>query len=164
MKEYLLTLVAAALTATLFGILSPDGERGGIAKHMRLLTSLFLVCVLIAPLGGALTGLRALINGELSLPSVDQDSGDGYRDLQDAVLDDASVNYFTDLLNETVARQFSIASDEVRCSVEWTRVDGRLDPVRVTVILSGRAIWQDPHAIEAFVEALLGCECVTAIE
>ena len=45
MKTYLLSLLTASLIAAMVGILAPEGERGGLAKHLRLLTSLFLVCV-----------------------------------------------------------------------------------------------------------------------
>ena len=50
------------------------------------------------------------------------------------------------------------------CAVLWEEEDGIAAPARVTVILSGGSIWKDPNAIEATVSALLGCECVTAIE
>ena len=67
MKAYLLTLVSAALVAALVNILTPSGERGGIAAHQRLITSLFLVCVLIAPLEGAIKALRGLADGDFNM-------------------------------------------------------------------------------------------------
>lgn len=164
MKDYLLTLVAASLIAAFVGILTPDGERGGLSKHMKLLTSLFLICVLIAPVGGAVEGLKSFLDGGLSLPSLDTDAEDNYREELDAVLDDASAQYFADMLTQTVESQFSIATGDVACRVAWTREDGRLTPARVTVILSGKAIWQDPKPITDYVSALLGCECTVAID
>lgn len=164
MKQYLLTLIAAALLAALVGILSPDGERGGIAKHMRLLISLFLVCVLIAPLRGVIINLQDLINGDFSLPELGLENEDDYRQQMENALDDASVNYFCDMLTQSIESQFSISPGDVRCRVDWQREGERLSPTRVTVILSGKAIWQDPKPIQAYVSELLGCECITAIE
>ncbi len=92
MKDYLLTLIAASLVAVLVGILSPDGERGGIAKHMKLLTSLFLVCVLISPLQSGIEGLQRLMRGELSLPDLDESEQEDYLDEMEGALNDASVN------------------------------------------------------------------------
>lgn len=164
MKEYLLTLVAAALIAALIGILSPDGERGGIAKHLKLLTSLFLICVLISPLHSVLTGLKDLANGNLSLPNFGTDTEDDYRQQMDEALDGATESYFSDMLTQTLESQFSIATGDVACRVEWVREGETHKPLRVTVILSGKAIWKDPKPIEDFVSELLGCECRTAIE
>ncbi len=164
MKDYLLTLIAAALVAALVGILSPDGERGGIAKHLKLLTSLFLICVLISPLHSVLTGLKDLANGNLSLPNFDVGTEDDYRQQMDAALDGATESYVSDMLTQTLESQFSITTGDVSCRVEWAREGETLKPTRVTVILSGKAIWKDPKPIEDFVSELLGCECRTAIE
>ncbi len=164
MKEYILTLIAAALLAALIGILSPDGERGGIARHMRLLVALFMVCTLISPIRGLLTGIRHWMDGEGSLfPSEQVLPIDPDTTLEET-LENASGTYFTDMLTQAIETTFAIGIGDVRCSVTWNRVDGELSPARVTVLLSGRAIWKDPDAIEAFVRELLGCECVIAIE
>ena len=164
MKNYLLTLIAASLVAVLIGILSPDGERGGIAKHMKLLTSLFLVCVLISPLQSGIVGLQKLMNGELSLPELDSTQQEDHLQQMEDILNGASVNYFCDMLTETLEQNFSIENGSVRCLVEWEQTGETLTPTRVTVVLSGKAIWKDPRQIEAFVSELLGCDCVTAIE
>ena len=164
MKDYLLTLIAAALIAALVGILSPDGERGGIAKHLKLLTALFLICVLISPLCGILTDLKSLMDGTLSIPNLTPDTEDDYRQQMDAALDAATESYFTDMLTQTLESQFSIAKGDIDCRVDWTRDGDQITPRRVTVILSGKAIWKDPKPIEEFVSELLGCECQTAIE
>ena len=164
MKAYFLSLIAASMIAALVGILSPNGEKGGIAKHMKLLTSLFLVCVLISPLKETLTGLRAWLDGDFGLPGVEIPEEDSYKQQMDEALQGASTTYFTQMLTQMLEQQFSIATGEVRCNVQWQIESGTLTPVRVTVILSGKAIWRDPEKIETFVQELLGCECVSAIE
>ena len=58
MKEYLITLIAAAMAVSIFEILSPTGMRGAFTRHTRLLTGLLLICVLIAPLRGVIDTLR----------------------------------------------------------------------------------------------------------
>ncbi len=68
------------------------------------------------------------------------------------------------MLTVTIEKQFGIEAGEVRCLVAWEQEGETLTPTRVTVVLSGKAIWKDPHAIEAFVTELLGCDCTTAIE
>ena len=164
MKSYFLSLIAASMIAALVGILSPSGEKGGIAKHVKLLTSLFLVCVLISPLKQTLSGLRDWINGVPELPSVEVPEKDPYKQQMEEALQGASTAYFTQMLTQMLEQQFSITTGEVRCNVQWHSENGTLTPVRVTVILSGKAIWRDPEQIEQFVQELLGCTCVSAIE
>ncbi len=163
MEGYLTGLIIASLAAALIGLLSPRGQRDGIAKHMKLLTSLFLVCVLIAPLESAIEGLQGFL-GELEIPGESAGDKDGYREEMDEALGNASTAYFTQMLTQTLEKEFSITQGEVRCRVEWEKNADVLTPTRVTVVLSGRAVWKDPGAIEAFVKELLGCECVSAIE
>lgn len=164
MKTYLLTLIAASLIVALIGILSPDGEKGGIAKHMKLVTSLFLVCVLIAPLQTVIEGLQSLIDGSFEIIGTENDYEEDYRAEMESTLDHASTSYFTEMLTQTIAEQFSISPSDLRCEVAWQTDGDGLTPSGVTVILSGKAIWQDPKAIANFVTELIGCECVTAIE
>ena len=155
-------MLAASLVATLVSLLSPDGERGGVAKHTRLLTSLFLVCVMIAPLRGAISALQNWQNGEITLPwQEDVEENDYQEDMQEA-LDTASRDYFTKMLTQTLEQKFLMDVGDVRCAVHWS--DGGSAPEKVTVILSGSAIWKDPKEIQSFVTSLLSCECAVAIE
>ena len=164
MKSYFIALLSASLLAALVGILSPEGEKGSLAKHMRLICSLFLICVLIMPLKDALSDLKGLIGGglDLSLPSLDEQPS--YEDRMEEALHDASTSYFTDMLTRMLEEQFEISTGEVRCIVVWSEEDGTLRPQRITVVLSGRAIWKNPQEIEVFVSELLGCPCASAIE
>ena len=61
------------------------------------------------------------------------------------------------------AAQMILRQETVRCAVEW-KTGEPATPERITVILSGGAIWKDPEKLEAFVRDLIGCDCVTAIE
>ena len=152
------------MATVLIGILTPEGTRGGLGKHVKLLTSLFLVCVLIAPLADLIRGLRSLTDG-VDPPSAPPLQGeDDYRQEMESALQDASASYFTQMLTQMLESEFGIRTGEVRCNVTWKREEDSLSPTRVCVILSGSAIWKDPSAIENFVSELLGCECVSAIE
>ncbi len=162
MKAYLLTVIAASLIASLIGILSPSGERGGLSKHTGLVTALFLICILISPLKGALEQLRAWSSGDL--PLLDSNQKEDYEEMIDQSNDLASKRYFTQMLTETLQTQFGLEADTVRCAVQWQEHEGKATPTHVTVILSGSGIWKEPHAIEDYVTALLECECSVVIE
>lgn len=164
MTSYLFTLVAASLAATVIGILAPSGERGALNQHVRLITALVLVALLISPMHGAISSVRDFFNGNLTLPGLDAPTEDSYRDQMEEALNGASTEYFTQALTRMLESEFEIGVGQVRCRVDWQTDEGRLTPKLVTVILSGKAIWKDAGAIERFVNELLGCECVSAIE
>ena len=164
MKTYLVTLITASMALALVGILSPRGAKDGIAKHMRLLTAFITVCILIAPLRDAIASLGGILSGDTELPWEEPQEDERYEQQMNEALQNASTSYFTQMLTEMLQSRFEIADGEIRCAVTWEQDNEMLSPVRVTVILSGRAIWKDPAQIEAFVSELLGCECVSAIE
>jgi hypothetical protein len=131
---------------------------------MRLLTALLILCLLVSPLRGAITALRDLLRGEISIPGLDAPEEDTYRNQLEEALKSASTEYFSQALTRMLEHEFSIEVGQVRCRVDWQSEDTHLAPRLVTVILSGRAIWKDAGAIERYVEELLGCDCVSAIE
>lgn len=165
MKAYLISLFCAAIVASLVGILSPSGESGGIGRHLGLVIALFMLCTLISPLTSVIRELYDLAGGTVTLPDYGENAGEQYEEQLGNALQNASTEYFAEMLTQTLEREFSIPTGEVRSAVRWSQgEDGSLSPDRVTVVLSGSAIWKDPSAIEHFVTKLLGCECVTAIE
>ena len=160
MKEYIVSLITAALVAALIGVLSPEGEGGGLSRHMRLLCTLFLLCVIVAPLGGALGTLSDALGDTLAPPDANGGSAEDYQAQLDEALSSAAKPYFAELLIKSIEKEFSIPTGEVRCAIRW----GEESPERISIILSGSAIWQDPAPIEQFVRETIGCECVSAIE
>ena len=160
MQAYLISLFIASLVGALIGILSPEG---GMAKHVRLVTALVLICILISPLGDVIGALQDFASGSLDFPSTENNTDDYLEQLGNAT-DEASKSYFAQMLTETLEEQFSMPTGTVRCQIAWIKTGDILSPSRVTVVMSGASIWKNPHEIKDFVEELLGCECVTAIE
>jgi len=160
-KAYMLSIFATALLITVVDILSPSG--GGLSKHLKLVTALVFVCILISPTLLFAQNILNFANGDWEF-GLEEDVKDHYSsELQDA-LDDASRDYFEGMLKQTLCEQFAIAEDDLRVRVDWIGTGEDLRPERVTVILSGKAIWKNPAKIEEYVSSLLGCDCVSAIE
>ncbi|MBR2721483.1 MAG: hypothetical protein IKB75_01745 [Clostridia bacterium] len=159
MKQYLLGILVATLLISILRILSPEGE--SVFSHYKLLTSLFLLCILLAPAASALDALHGVIEGELPFPWEQEDEKSDYVERWEGIKDDASRDYITQLLTRTLEEQCSVPTGEIRCVIDWGE-DGT--PWRATVFLTGSAIWKDPKVMEALVEELLGCPCQSAIE
>ena len=164
MQAFILSLISAALAVAILSILSPSGSSDGIAKHVRLLSSLFLICVMLAPVKEFITGIQDVANGTLTLPELDIPDRSDTEELLQSALDGASKEYFVQSLTLLLEEEFGIATGNARCVVKWAQTEDGEKPETITVILSGNAIWKDPSRIEAFTKDLLGCECVTAIE
>ncbi len=162
MKAYFISFFTAALVATIVGILTPDGA-GDIRRPIRFLSTLVLLCALLLPLRGFLSLLSAPDDLWSSLPGL-EDSEDNYQKELEEALSGAERAYFADMLAQALTQRFSLPIGEVRCRVEWQENEATATPSRVTVILSGSSVWKDPSPIEEYVEALLHCTCVTAIE
>ena len=161
-KAYLLSIFATALLITVVDILAP-ASAGGLSKHLKLVLSFVFVCVLISPTVTLAERLLAFSNGDWEF-DIEGDIEDHYSsELQDA-LDNASRDYFEGMLTQTLCNEFEIAEDDLRVRVDWDGVGESLRPQKVTLILSGNAIWKNSAKMEEYVSSLLNCDCVSAIE
>jgi hypothetical protein len=164
MKAYLLSLLAASILTILITLLAPEGERGGISKHVRLIASLFLVCVLLSPVQALLRTLPDLLRGEW-IPSGEEETDDShYKEQFEEAIGQASKDYFTDMLTQALCKELSLSGEDLQCRVVWEPTEREPTPARVIVTLSGQAIWKDPSQIRACVNTLVGCPCDVIIE
>ena len=162
-KTYLLSIFATALLITVVDILAPSNAGSGLSKHLKLVLSFVFVCVLISPTVSLAERLLEFANGNWEV-GVEEDVENYYANELQNALDDASKDYFEGMLIQTLCAEFGIADGDLRTHVEWSGDEENLRPKKVTVILSGKAIWKDAGKMEAYVTSLLGCDCVSAIE
>ena len=157
MKTYLLSLIASAAVAALVGFLSPEGNLG---KYVKLVSTLLLLTVILAPLPTAIGSLRdlpALFRKTKTEAQTEEES------LQN-VLDATSKTYFAAELTERLEEKFSITPGELSVVIRWEDRDEESIPAEVTLLFSGRAKWKDPKEAESYVSNLLGCPCHSAVE
>lgn len=162
MKEYLLSLLVASMLLTLVGILSPKGSGGGLSGHVRLVAALVWICLLVVPLF-RLIGEIPYLPSNTILSTQEPESPD-YQAQLDEALNEASKEYFCDMLTQSLEEKFSLAAGTVRCAVRWAQTESGIKPEEVTVVLSGSAIWQSPALLEDFVSDLIGCGCIIVID
>lgn len=159
MNAYFLSLLGAALLAALVGMLAPGGASSGLGKHLRLISVLVLFCVIAVPLPGLITKLK-----DLPSPSPESNRESDFELRSQEALDAAGRVYFVRALTGHLERKFGIEQGEIRCAVVWEESDGESRPASVTLILSGRAKWKNPHELETYVSELLDCTCDSAID
>lgn len=165
MQQYLMGLFALALCCAVVEMLSPDGEGGGIARHIKLMSALCLLCVLLSP-------LVAWLRGGESLPDhlrdfwdgLTQDAEDTDRELLDR-WEQESERLDITLAEQTVAEmleaRFALSSEDCRVSLI---LDDGDNITCVRVALSGRGVWCNTHEMQAYIEQTFGWESVIYIE
>ena len=145
-------------------IVSPEGIRSGIKKHMRLICSLCMLCIMISPIGEILSGINDIGN------KVNFGDGEQLHGIYESIYESRNEEGYNDSIGKAVkaelSEKMSILDKECRVMVEFSDADqdGFREPRKITVILSGSSVFKNPRQVEDYVSEKFGCECVCAIE
>lgn len=157
MREYLMSLIMAALTVGLVGALVPEGDGGGLRRYVTFVGSLCVLILLISPITSVLGFVGDLSDGgfDISLENTTEQYEEQFRQYITS-LGEESISVE---LADVICEEFNISEQECHVKVDTYELQGEMAVGRVTVILSGKAIFQDPYEIEQYITGLLGCEC-----
>ena len=156
MKDYLLSILAVSLAASLLFHLLP--EKAALKKGVQFLSVLLLLSLLLSPLLEVKGVLAGLLSGDW-LPN-EELLQEEYREESDRSLLSYSKDYIETLVKERLIKSFSLCEGDLRVNL----ILEENEPKKVLLLLSGKAIWQDSAKLEAFVESLVGLPCSSAIE
>ena len=160
MKAYILSVVGASLAAALIILLTPDGKGGGILKHVKLLTSLALLCVIINPFLSFVKSLSETNFDNFKDEILkDVNESDPYESILYESLSKMSADELKKELKNRISENFGIDVGNLEVNAEYTIEENTVSFKRITVILSGGAIFKNPYDIEAYVKELTGIEC-----
>ena len=165
MTGYFWGLLAVSVCCAAVEFLTPSGEGGGVAGHVRFMSALCLLCVMVTPLtpllaeGNLADRIEGAIDDWLDEGERAQEEYGGRWEEQ---LEEMDAAYAQACLASLLQQKFEIAAEDVAVRVE---TDGTGETISVVYIrLSGRAVWLNTHAMEAYIEEMLGCECTTYLE
>lgn len=123
------------------------------AQHAKLLCSLCVICLVCSPVAGL---LDALAEGSWEIPDAwEQPAG------QEQDYGELTQSLILGQLQVLLEREMELPPEQCDVRIEQD-ADGTL--TRVTLILSGKAIWRDPKPIAAYVQELLGCPCTVVLD
>lgn len=155
MAEYICGVVGTALIISVILLMLPDDAAA--SREVRLLGSLTLLCVIIAPLGQGIGRIRELFaSGELTLPESETQTA---PDELLGALERQCAAEINAALKTELCRRFELAKDDVSVSVKVSADSGEVRLLHVYVIFTGRAMWQDPHPVIEYIEDLCGVPC-----
>lgn len=167
MKTYIYSLILVAVLAALVEMLLPDGQEGRMSGHIRLITGMCILLALLPPLRQGVLFLGDLADGsyELTLPDGAEAQGEaGYESVFDGYLSDISRKQTEAWAYEVLSEVFGISKENVRVTVTASAGEGNVPVLEnIHVVLSGKAILKNPHEIEAYIAARLGCPCDVSV-
>ena len=166
MAGYFLGLMAAAVCCAAVELLTPAGEGGGVSGHMKWMSGLCLLCVLITPICQLLSGGEGVLDRlEQALDdwlAEGEKAEEEYADQWQDQYEGMDIVYAQASISALLQQKFEIAEKEVNVRLEVDEAAERI--TAVSVGLSGQAKWVNTHELEAFVEQMLGCECTAYIK
>ncbi len=158
--EYFMSVVASSVIAALVGMLYPD-DKGGVKKTLELCISLFLLCVMIAPIGSLISRAKENIDMgglDLALPDIGVSADSAiFNSLASAGRDEIA-----NCLHGSICERLEIAEDELRVDVDVSADSEGITINKVTLWLYGRAMWSDPRALRELVAEYTDAECMIA--
>lgn len=152
MSGYLYSLAVAVVVISVVSALVP----ASMSTHVRALCALCVICLVCAPLASA---IGAVTKGDWEIP--EGWLGEDAEQAQEQDYGEFSRELLAGQLTLLLEQEFSLSPHDVQVYAAWD-ADGR--PSRITLVLSGQAIWQDPDPVKAYVENLLGCECIIVLD
>lgn len=166
MKGYILSVICICIVGSLFQILAPDGEGGGIGRVYRLIIGICIVLVCIYPMKSIINYIK-----DIEIPSVDhstQYEQEEYESILGSSYHAAEKQNLKDGIKRILDDRFGIDASEVEVSLKLVDMSDdktgegmRLE--RIFITLYGGAIFINTNEIEEYFADLFGCEVVTAI-
>lgn len=159
MREYLITLLCIGSICGLAEMLAPSGKNGGLAKHLKLVCALSVLCVVAAPIGAFLGELKqgkVDIFGDLDLDVTEQE----YKETFIGYLEEYNADTISLALKDRICVEFDIKKEDIDVRTQLITEDEKCTIENITVALGVGAISKDPYAIAEFVENVVGCDCV----
>lgn len=160
MRQYMMNVVGVAILAGVADQLLP--EKGKLREHVRLLFGLYLILVMIAPLGNVLSSLPArLEDGMAALENAGEGTGE-YDKILEGTVKEAVRQELAAALTEKLVKEFGVNAETVRVGISFEEGE-ELRLKKVLVTLTGKDIFRNPYTIEEAISSLLGCECVVVV-
>lgn len=162
MKTYIISIIITGIIGSIISLLSPEGEGGGLAKHVRLAVGCALILTCITPLGELIGGLREIDLGAL-IPEIES-GAEEYESIFEGSYTASELSSLKEGLAVMLEEKFGVAREdcEIKVSVERNSSES-LELKRIFITLYGSAIWKDTGEMEQYLGELFGCEIVTAI-
>ena len=162
MKSYLVTIIIVSVGMSLFEMLAPT--HNGIERYIRSISLLVILVFSIYPIIDLIKDIDLSALDELKEEIIIDQSSENYQEILSQYLNSYSIDKLKDTIKETLDKKFNIPNNECEIKVNTEISDGQIILTKVTVLLMGRSIFQNPYNIENYLKELLGCESIVLIK
>ncbi|MBE6531076.1 MAG: hypothetical protein E7679_03150 [Ruminococcaceae bacterium] len=155
----MITLISVSIVCGIVHILAPAGTGEGIRKHVKLISSLCVLCIMIAPISGF---IRSLESSEFNILGEYKESGsleNRYDKIYNDMISAYSAEQIAERCEEILRERFSLEEGDIQVMIYFSSSDNEPVISKAAVILYTGAITKDPREISACVTELLECEC-----
>ena len=156
MDEYVVSLTVTVAVCTLATMLAP-GDRG-LGKYTRLIASLCILCVAISPVSSFFQNVYS-INFDMAIPDAEKNNEYELENVYLNMLTAASEADLSVKIEDMICREIDASEEDIEVFAELYEVDGEGKIKKLTVMLSGKAIFTDPQMIREYLLSLFECEC-----
>ncbi len=164
MKEFLHSIIIAAITISLFNQLLPIGR--GFEKYARFVGMLVLATLILSPVINMIKGFDEyfFIDIRDDIADIENGGNNEYSELLNGYLTEYSTEQFKLEIKEILLNNYGIPGEECEILID-TKIDsGQLRVDKMQILLSGRSIFKNPYEIEYYFTELVGCECSVLIK
>ncbi len=157
-RGYIISVMCVSVVGSLVSMLAPDGEGGGLGKHIRLIFGLCVIIVSINPIKDIVYYIKD-VKYEWDYVKDGYDS-EKYEEIFYESYSASEIENLKSGIKQLLSDRFDIDISECEISVG---TDGGGGLERILVTLYGNAVWKNTEEIEEYLYGLFGCEIVTAI-
>ncbi|MBQ9978675.1 MAG: stage III sporulation protein AF [Clostridia bacterium] len=164
MKEFLHSIIIAAITISLFNQLLPIGR--GFEKYARFVGMLVLATLILSPVINMIKGFDKdfFIDIRDDIADIENGGNNEYSELLNGYLTEYSTEQFKLGIKEILLNNYGIPEEECEILID-TKIDsGQLRVDKMQILLSGRSIFKNPYEIECYFTELVSCECSVLIK
>ena len=164
MKEYLYAWIKVAVLAALAEMITPGGKNGKMAGHIRLVCGLCVLVAFAPALGESVSVIQQISHLTADMTQGSEQLNETYQNyFKDSLADmteDSCQRCVLNILNQ----EFGIGADEAQVSVQIGFDENRVPYVKNTsILLSGKAVLKNPHAIETRISEGLAAPCAVSV-
>lgn len=159
MRETVIALFLSVLGLSILSMLAP-----GEGKSIRLVVGLCVIIALLVPLKELASDFSVDTLLSLSLREDKEEKESSYQAELVSVLQQAGRAELESAVAERLAAKFGMDRADFSVCADTAVINGEMRIEKIVVLLSGNAIFKNPHAISAYVEEWMGCQCAVALD
>ena len=156
MESYIVNLVCVSMFCGIICFLAPSDS--GVKNHIKLITSLSVLCVATFPLGNFLVQLK-----NADIPPLEFADKESLAEDYEAMFCEAMKEYSNDSVESVCEKiltdKFDLKNEDIDVIISSSVENDKININDATIVIYFGAITEDPKPLLETLEEVLECEC-----